>query len=93
VKSWVAAAVSFTVLVGAIVGATDYFAKNDDLTFVAQRLEQKIQSDQLHQTQERLWRLEDRNKSRNCDTWVDEEDRDECRKLKLIMEILRRELG
>ena len=92
-KSWIAAAVSFTVLVGAIVGATDYFAKQDDLALVAQRLEQKIQSDQLQQTQERLWRLEDRNKSRDCDTWVNDADRGECRQLKLRMEILRRELG
>lgn len=92
-KNWVATAVAFTVLVGAIAGAVDYFAKDADLTMVAARLDQKIKSDQMFQTQQRIWQLEDRNQARDCEQFRNDADKAECRLLKLKLEILQRELS
>jgi hypothetical protein len=92
-KDWVLLAVAMTVLMGSTVTAVEYFAKDADLVLVAQRLEQKIQSDQMWQVQQRLWQLEDRNQARECDQYRNEADKGECRMLKLRVEILKEELS
>lgn len=92
-KDGILAAVAVTVLMGSAVTAVEYFAKDADLALVAQRLEQKIQSDQMWQVQQRLWQLEDRNQARECDQYRNEPDKSECRLLKLKLEILKQELS
>ena len=91
-KDWVLLAVAVTVLMGSAVAAVEYFAKDAELALVAGRLDQKIQSDQMWQVQQRLWQLEDRNQARDCNDYRNEPDKCECRMLKLRLEILKEEL-
>jgi len=47
-------------LVSAVYGATEFFAKQQDLKAVAMRLDHKILEDQAAAMQQRVWALEDR---------------------------------
>ena len=74
--------IGVTVIIGAIVSATAYFAKADDVNLIAQRLEQKIVSDASYQMDQRKWQILNRNeKAKECTEIKDERDRDECRTL------------
>lgn len=77
------------VIVGAVVGALAYFATAKDLNLVAARLDQKILSDQIDQTQRRIWQLEDRYKGAPPSTWPNQRDRAEYRQLKERVEKLK----
>lgn len=71
-----------------IFGTMNYFAKAEDLKLVELRLEQKIISDQLYQTQQRVWQLEDRNQGIDCSRWRQSE-KEEYRILKEQIELLK----
>jgi len=45
---------------GTIWGATTYFATNEHVSRVEQRLEQKIVQDRISFLQQRIWEIEDR---------------------------------
>ena len=49
-----------TVLYGGGSWIEDRYAKDEKLTLVEMRLDQKIEGDQLSRLQERMWKLEDR---------------------------------
>jgi hypothetical protein len=81
-KDMIQTTATVAVLIGAIVSATAYFAKADDMNLIAQRLEQKIASDASYQMDQRKWQILNRNeKARECSDIKDERDRDECRML------------
>jgi hypothetical protein len=74
-------AITFFVFVfGALFSANSYLAKASDLQLVQLRLDQKIVSDAINQTQDRHWKLIDRHNVKSCDEIKDERDKEECRK-------------
>jgi len=81
--------VAICVLVGMIVGGLNYLAKASDLQLVEMRLDQKIITDQIFQFQQRIWQLEDRNYG-PCTSWTDQKDKNEYRKLKEEIEMLKK---
>lgn len=72
-------------VIGAVIGMTvssmAYFAKANDLQLVEQRLDQKIQADQVYYMQRRLWQLYDYYKTQNCEA-MPQPGKDECRAIK-----------
>lgn len=81
--------IALCVMVSMIVGALNYLAKASDLQLVEMRLDQKIVSDQIHQIQERIWQLQDRNYG-PCNNWTNQKDKDEYRKLQEEIEMLKK---
>ena len=77
------------VLSGMIVGGISYFAKAYDVELVEMRLDQKIITDQVQQTQQRVWQLEDRYGERPVITWPDVDDKKEYRRLKESLDVLK----
>lgn len=73
--------IAFGIICGIVVGGLTFFAKADDLKLVEMRLDQKIVSDQIQQTQSRVWQLEDRNQGKPCSEWKNPDEKNEYRKL------------
>ena len=69
--------IKIAVVIGIISGGMAYFAKAEDLQMVKLRLDQKIVSDQLYDTQRQAWDLEERNRGYGSDpmAWPDKRDR------------------
>ena len=82
-KSIIEIILAFIVLFGATFSAITYFASAEELEQIEQRLDQKILSDTILQISERMWQLEDRNLGRDTSIWVDEQDKEEYRRLSL----------
>lgn len=80
------------VVVGLVLGALNYFATAHDLEMVQLRLEQKVVSDQLFDTQKQAWALEERNRAHgsDCSRWPDDRDREQYRKLKSQLDELQK---
>lgn len=87
-KDIIQLAIGIVAILSILLGAMNYFAKADDLKLVELRLDQKIVSDQIQQTQQRMWMLEDRNQGKACATWP-ERDKAEYRDLQLRVDDLK----
>ena len=57
--------IALFVVIGGVWGATEFFAKADDLKLVEFRLDKKIQSDRAADVQKRMWMLEEHYKDMN----------------------------
>jgi len=79
-------AVQICILTGFIFGGIIHFAPASELKLVEMRLEQKIVGDQIIQMQERMYKIKDRHGGQPCDTWTDQNDKDEYRKLEQQIE-------
>ena len=90
-KDIIQLAIGIVAILSILLGAMNYFAKADDLKLVELRLDQKIVSDRIQQTQQRIWQLEDRHGGKPCGEWSTPTDRDEYRKLKEEVERMKRE--
>jgi hypothetical protein len=78
--------------VALVVGALSYFATASDVHLLQIRLDQKIISDQLFDTQRQIWMIEDRNRDHGIDPsqWPDNRDIERHRELKLQLYDLER---
>lgn len=83
--------IALGVVVGLVLGSIGYFAKAKDLEMVQLRLDQKIMSDSIMQTQQRVWQLEDRNGGPDLGKWDNESDKQEYRKLKEELELRKKQ--
>jgi len=90
-KDWIQAASFFLIVFGALFSANTYLAKASDLQLVQTRLDQKIVSDTINQTQDRQWKLLDRNGVKNCNDIKDERDKEECRKQEQLLKNLEKQ--
>ena len=97
-KEYMSTIVAGAAVLGIVLGGVNYFAKASELESVRlelaqtqQRLEGKIVSDQLFDTQKRMWTIEERNKDYgfDCRQWPDARDREEYRLLGAQMEELK----
>lgn len=80
-KDWIQTVSFFIIIFSALFSANSYLAKASDLQLVQMRLDQKIISDAINQTQDRKWKLLDRNNNvKDCNEIKDERDKEECRK-------------
>ncbi len=68
-------ALGIIALIGASLGAVEYFAKASELQLVSLRLDQKINQDRCDWVQQRIWALDDRYDKRVMPTTVKEEYR------------------
>jgi len=91
IKEMIQGIIAVGVLIGMIMGGISYFATASDLRLVELRLEQKIVNDQIMQLKQRMWQLEDRNKSKDCIKWEDDKDKQEYRILENTLEELKKE--
>jgi hypothetical protein len=82
--------VAVIVILGAALGAIEYFAKADELELVDMRLEQKIVGDSISNLTRQMWQLEDKYGNKNCSTWSDPRDRERYRNLNLQLEQLKK---
>ena len=80
--------IAICILGGLILGAVTYFARASDLQLVEMRLDQKIIGDQIMQTKQRIWALEDRNAG-PPNEWKEIRDKDEHRALSQELEYLK----
>ena len=72
-KTMLAIPSALAIVVGGLFAANNYVAKASQLQLVAQRLDQKIRSDNVSNTQDRVWDLEKENRGRQeCDWPVDD---------------------
>jgi len=90
-KEIIQGVIAVGVLLGMIMGGISYFATASDLKFVELRLEQKIVNDQIIQLKQRMWQLEDRNKSKEYIKWKDDKDKQEYRILENTLEDLQKQ--
>lgn len=83
--------IKVALVAGIIFGGLAYFAKAEDLRFVQLRLDQKIVSDQLYDTQKQAWDLEERNRDYGpeCSKWPDKRDRERYKVLRVQLEKLK----
>lgn len=78
------------VIVGMVIGTTSYFATARDLELVDMRLEQKIVNDNIRDTQQLIWQIENRYPGQpDCTTWPSTRDRDLYRRYKQQLEELK----
>ena len=77
--------IALFVVIGGIWGATEFFAKADDLKLVEFRLDKKIQSDRAADVQKRMWMLEEHYKDMNLPT-VPQPVKEEYKCLKLELQ-------
>ncbi len=90
-KEWLGVLISFCIIVGMVVAAISYFASAKDLHFVQIQLDQKIVTDSILQTKQKMWQLEDRNKrSTNSEVWSDDRDKKDYRELQQDLEMLKK---
>jgi len=90
-KDWIQIISFFLVVLTALFSANSYLAKASDLQLVQLRLDQKIISDTINQTQDRQWKLLDRNSVKNCNDIKDERDKEECRKQEQLLKNLEKQ--
>lgn len=81
--------IAISIVVGLALGAVSYFAKAEELRLVEMRLDQKINSDQIHETKGLMKELEKTNKGKSVDLWKDQRDKDEYQKLGEELELLK----
>jgi membrane peptidoglycan carboxypeptidase len=90
-KEYFGTIIAFAMVIGIVAGGLAYFAKAADLELVQLRLDQKIVSDQMYDTDKQIWILEERNRAyADCRQWPDERDREQYRKLKAQQEELQK---
>ena len=80
--------IGLSVLIGAGISGTQYFAKATDLQAVVVRLDRKILQDDYNWKQRRIWAIEDRWHGRQMPQTV----REEYRKLKNDLRLIERKL-
>ncbi len=90
-KEIIQGVIAVGILLGMIMGGISYFATASDLKLVELRLEQKIVNDQVMQLKQRMWQLEDRNKSKEYINWKDERDKQEYRMLENTLQDLQKQ--
>lgn len=89
-KEIVEITIAFFVLLGMAWGATEYFAKHEDLVFVKASQQLHFTSHAINETQNRIWQLEDRHGTSNCNQWNDQKDKNEYRRLQEKLEKLKK---
>lgn len=90
-KDWIQLVSFFLIIFSALFSANAYLAKASDLQLVQLRLDQKIISDTINQTQDRQWKLLDRNNVKSCNDIKDERDKEECRKQEQLLKNLEKQ--
>jgi len=85
-----AAVVTIFALIGGVVGAVDYFAKDEDLEQVSLRLDDKIRDDNVMYLERRIWQLEDRYKGIPKERWP-QDDLNEYRELRIRVQMEKRD--
>lgn len=97
-KEYLGFIIAAAAVAGIVSGGLAYFAKASELADVRvelaqtqQRLDQKIVSDQLFDTQKRMWSIEERNREHgaDCRQWPDARDREEYRLLGVQLDELK----
>lgn len=89
-KEILEAIIAVGIIVGMVIGTTSYFATARDLELVDMRLEQKIVNDNIRDTQQLIWQIENRYPGQpDCTTWGNPRDRDLYRKYKQQLEELK----
>lgn len=84
--------IALMALVSMIFGANAYLAKASDLELTQMRLDQKIISDAIRDTDNRRYQLLDRNNNvADCNQIKNERDREECRKADQNLKILEKQ--
>ena len=58
-KTAISVVCGIVALIGATLGADQYFAKSDELKVVEERLDLKILEDRIHYLQRRVWAYDD----------------------------------
>jgi len=61
--------IAIGVAVGLILGAITYFATAEDMKFVQNRLEQKIQFDRMSDTKRMMYEIRRENKDKSFEKW------------------------
>ena len=79
--------VAILIIIAMTVGGIAYFAKASDLQLVEQRLEQKIQADQIYYLKQQLWQLYKKHQTKDC-LKMPEPDCDICKGMKTQLEQL-----
>jgi hypothetical protein len=59
-QKWLALIIAIASIGGTAFGVERYFAKDSEVKLLAQRLDQKVVSDQIYYMQRQLWSLQDR---------------------------------
>ena len=84
--------VALFLILGGVWGATEFFAKADDLRLVEFRLDKKIQSDRAADIQKRIWMLEEHYKDMTLPS-VPQVVKEEYKCLKLeLQEVIKEKL-
>lgn len=95
IKETIAVIIGILTIIGIVFGVNSYisnrYALAEDVKKVEKRLDYKIADDQLQATQERMWKLEDRNKNNQIEKWA-EPDKERYRLLKELKEKLKKKL-
>jgi hypothetical protein len=95
IKETIAVIIGILTIIGIVFGVNSYIANRyalaEDVRKVEKRLDYKITDDQLQATQERMWKLEDRNKGKQIEKWS-ESDIERYRLLKEMKEKLKKKL-
>jgi hypothetical protein len=95
IKETIAVIIGILTIIGIVFGVNSYIANRyalaEDVRKVEKRLDYKIADDQLQATQERMWKLEDRNKGKQIEKWS-ESDTERYRLLKEMKEKLKKKL-
>jgi hypothetical protein len=82
--------VGLGIIIGMVIGTTTYFATAKDLKLVDMRLEQKIVNDNIRDTQQLMWQIENRYPGQpDCTTWSNPADRDQYRRYQQQLEELK----
>jgi hypothetical protein len=88
------AIIAVGIIIGMIFSATAYFATAQDLKLVDLRLENKVVNDNLRDTRQMMWQLEDRYPGRpDCSTWEVEGDKKRYRILQEQLKSLELQRG
>ena len=88
-REYLGTIISCATVIAMVAGGLTYLAKAADLELVQLRLDQKIVSDQIYDTDKQIWALEERNRAYpDCRQWPDERDREQYRKLRAQREEL-----
>ena len=68
-KTILAVPSALAIIVGGLFAANSYVAKASDLQLYAMRLDQKIRSDNVSNTQDKVWNLEKENRGKPECNW------------------------
>ena len=69
IKEYFEPLIAVGVAVGLIVGAITYFATAEDMKFVQNRLDQKIQFDRMSDTKRMMYEIRRENKDKPFEKW------------------------